>query len=39
MPMFHPAALLRDPLKKRAAWADLLSIEARLAEGGGNGRG
>ena len=31
MPMFHPAALLRDPLKKRAAWADLLAIEARLA--------
>jgi len=31
MPMFHPAALLRDPLKKRAAWADLLAIETRLA--------
>lgn len=32
MPMFHPAALLRDPLKKRDAWADLLSIQARLRE-------
>jgi len=30
MPMFHPAALLRDPLKKRAAWADLLALRARL---------
>lgn len=31
LPMFHPAALLRDPLKKRDAWADLLSLKARLA--------
>lgn len=31
MPMFHPAALLRDPLKKREAWADLLEIKARLS--------
>lgn len=30
LPMFHPAALLRDPLKKREAWADLLSLKARL---------
>ncbi|MEM8787700.1 MAG: uracil-DNA glycosylase [Pseudomonadota bacterium] len=30
LPMFHPAALLRDPLKKRAAWADLLTLKARL---------
>jgi DNA polymerase len=30
MPMFHPAALLRDGLKKRDAWADLLNIQARL---------
>ena len=30
MPMFHPAALLRDPLKKREAWADLLAVRARL---------
>ncbi len=33
MPMFHPAALLRDPEKKRAAWADLLEVQVRL-EGG-----
>ncbi len=31
LPMFHPAALLRDPLKKREAWADLLSLKARLS--------
>lgn len=30
LPMFHPAALLRDPLKKRLAWSDLLSLRARL---------
>ncbi len=30
MPMFHPTALLRDGLKKRDAWADLLTIQARL---------
>ena len=30
LPMFHPAALLRDPLKKREAWADLLSLKARM---------
>jgi uracil-DNA glycosylase len=33
LPMFHPAALLRDPLKKRAAWADLLALRARLDGG------
>jgi uracil-DNA glycosylase len=27
---FHPAALLRDGLKKREAWADLLALKARL---------
>ena len=32
MPMFHPAYLLRQPQAKREAWADLLSIEARLME-------
>lgn len=32
MPMFHPAALLRDPLKKRDAWSDLLQIKARLTD-------
>lgn len=30
LPMFHPAALLRDPLKKKEAWADLLSLKARM---------
>jgi len=30
MPMFHPAALLRDGSKKRDAWADLLAIQARI---------
>jgi DNA polymerase len=35
--MFHPAALLRDPIKKRDAWTDLLSLRARLDEGGTHG--
>lgn len=30
MPMLHPAALLRNPVQKRDAWADLLEIKARL---------
>ena len=30
MPMFHPAALLRDGHKKRDAWSDLLRIRDRL---------
>ena len=30
MPSFHPAALLRDPLKKRFSWADLLTLKAEL---------
>ncbi len=32
MPMFHPAALLQDGLKKRDAWADLLSLQAKLEQ-------
>ncbi len=32
LPMFHPAYLLRTPEAKREAWADLLSLKARLAE-------
>ncbi|MBC6408351.1 MAG: uracil-DNA glycosylase [Rhodobacteraceae bacterium] len=32
LPMFHPAYLLRQPHAKRAAWADLLSLQARLDE-------
>jgi len=30
LPMFHPAYLLRQPEMKRAAWADLLSLQARM---------
>ncbi|PIV74262.1 MAG: uracil-DNA glycosylase [Rhodobacteraceae bacterium CG17_big_fil_post_rev_8_21_14_2_50_65_11] len=30
MPMFHPAFLLRQPPRKREAWADLLSIQSKL---------
>ncbi|CUH87738.1 uracil-DNA glycosylase, family 4 [Phaeobacter sp. CECT 5382] len=30
IPMFHPAYLLRQPEQKRAAWADLLELKARL---------
>jgi DNA polymerase len=30
LPMFHPAYLLRQPVMKRHAWADLLELKARL---------
>jgi len=30
LPMVHPAYLLRNPAAKREAWADLLSLAARL---------
>lgn len=33
LPMFHPAYLLRQPLAKREAWADLLSLRAKLDSG------
>lgn len=33
LPMFHPAYLLRNPAAKREAWADLLSLKARLRDG------
>lgn len=36
MPTWHPAALLRDPAKKRDAWEDLLMLAERL-EGGARG--
>lgn len=36
LPMFHPAALLRNGELKRPAWADLLRLAARL-EGGDGG--
>ena len=32
LPMLHPAYLLRNPAAKRAAWEDLLALEARLAK-------
>lgn len=33
LPMTHPAYLLRNPVAKREAWADLLSLAARLQAG------
>lgn len=30
LPMLHPAYLLRNPAAKREAWADMLSLQARL---------
>jgi len=30
LPMFHPAYLLRNPIAKREAWADLLALQAKL---------
>jgi len=30
LPMVHPAYLLRQQMAKREAWADLLSLRARL---------
>ncbi len=33
LPMVHPAYLLRNTMAKREAWADLLSIKARLLQG------
>jgi DNA polymerase len=32
MPTFHPSFLLRNPVAKREAWADLLDIQAKLRE-------
>ena len=32
LPMFHPAYLLRNPIAKREAWADLLALNARLRD-------
>jgi len=34
LPMVHPAYLLRNPIAKREAWADLLSLQARLRQMG-----
>jgi DNA polymerase len=30
LPMFHPSFLLRQPVQKRQAWADLLTLKDRL---------
>ena len=30
LPMLHPAYLLRNPVAKREAWADLLLLQAHL---------
>jgi DNA polymerase len=38
LPMFHPAALLRNGELKKAAWADLLALRVRLDAGGARGR-
>ena len=32
MPTYHPAALLRDPSKKRDVWQDLQAVRAKLDE-------
>lgn len=32
MPTFHPAALLRDPSKKRPVWEDMKNVLAKAAE-------
>lgn len=32
LPMTHPAYLLRNPIAKREAWADLLALEAHLSK-------
>lgn len=36
LPTLHPAFLLRQPMAKRQAWADLLSLAARLDESAGH---
>jgi len=32
LPMLHPRALIRDPLRKRDSWADLLSLKGRMKQ-------
>lgn len=32
MPTYHPAALLRDPEKKKNAWSDLQAVMAKMKE-------
>ncbi|MDA9178265.1 uracil-DNA glycosylase [Amylibacter sp.] len=31
LPMLHPRSLIRDPMRKRDSWNDLLSLKARLS--------
>lgn len=33
LPMFHPAYLLRNPIAKREAWADLMNLKAKMLNG------
>ncbi len=33
LPVLHPANLLRSPANKREAWADMLSLKAKLRDG------
>lgn len=30
LPMLHPRALIRDPMRKRESWADLLTLKGRM---------
>lgn len=30
LPLYHPSFLLRTPIKKREAWADLLALQAKI---------
>ena len=32
LPTYHPSALLRDPAKKREAWEDMQTLQAKLIE-------
>ncbi|MEM8988571.1 MAG: uracil-DNA glycosylase [Pseudomonadota bacterium] len=34
MPLYHPAFLLRQPAQKKAAWRDLLAVQARIGTAG-----
>lgn len=34
LPMYHPEFLLKNPAKKREAWADLLTLKAKLEQAG-----
>lgn len=34
LPMLHPAYLLRNPVSKREAWRDMLTLQSRLSQSG-----